>query len=304
MRKTMGIHIYYLATTGAVLLWSASFIATKLAYQTFSPIQLGAVRTLIAVIIFTAVRIFTGDKEKLEKADRIQVAASGFLGLTLYFTVENLGVSMTTASNAALIVASFPAVTLLFECLLYRSKPTPGKVCGILTALAGVAVLTQITIAGSPKSFIGNMLLLGAGVVWAFYNFISRKLTRKYSAVTMTFYQMLSGTALFFPLVLAEGGEWHTPNAVSLGALVYLSVGCSFLAFMLYNFGLRKLTASASVSLMNLVPVFGLILSVLILGETVHMLQIFGGVVVVIGVVLSTAQKKEYDGKRHFPVVK
>jgi drug/metabolite transporter (DMT)-like permease len=291
MKKTMGIHIYYLATTAAVLLWSASFIATKLAYQTFSPIQLGAVRTLIAVIIFWMIRFLTGENEKIEKEDRILVAASGFLGLTLYFTVENLGVSMTTASNAALIVASFPAVTLLFECFLYRSKPTLGKVSGILTALSGVAVLTQVTIEGSPKSFIGNMLLLVAGVVWAFYNFISRKLTGKYSAVTLTYYQMLSGTILFLPFVLMEGGEWKVPNAVSLGSLIYLSIGCSFSAFMLYNLGLRKLTASVSVSLMNLVPVFGLILSVLILGETVILLQIFGGVVVVIGVVLSSVRQ-------------
>lgn len=291
MRNIMGLHIYYLATTGAVLLWSASFIATKLAYQTFSPIQLGAVRTLIAVIIFASLRFFTKQNEKLQKEDRNMVVLSGFLGLTLYFTVENFGVSMTTASNAALIVASFPAVTLLLEGFLYHTRPTVGKVAGILTALAGVSVLTQVTIEGSPKSFLGNMLLLTAGVVWAFYNFISRTLTDKYSVVTLTYYQMLSGTILFLPFVLLEGEEWHTPNAVSLGALIYLSAGCSFAAFILYNLGLKKLSASVSVSLMNLVPVFGLILSILILGETVRMIQLIGGVIVVIGVLLSSVRQ-------------
>ncbi|AQS04986.1 drug/metabolite transporter (DMT)-like permease [Clostridium beijerinckii] len=77
----------------------------------------------------------------------------------------------------------------------------------------------------------------------------------------------------------------------SASALIYLSVGCSIVAFLLYNLGLRKLSASISVSLMNLVPVLGLIFSILILHERVSTVQILGGVIVIIGVILSSIQK-------------
>nr|WP_241396490.1 EamA family transporter [Clostridium beijerinckii] len=77
----------------------------------------------------------------------------------------------------------------------------------------------------------------------------------------------------------------------SASALIYLSVGCSIVAFLLYNLGLRKLSASISVSLMNLVPVLGLIFSILILHESVSTVQILGGVIVIIGVILSSIQK-------------
>ncbi|WP_270566235.1 DMT family transporter [Clostridium beijerinckii] len=282
---------YYLASTGAVVLWSASFIATKLAYETFAPIQLAAVRTLFAVILFWFMRKITSNNEQIQKEDRMRIALSGFLGITLYFAIENIGVSMTSSSNSALIVASFPAVTTLLEFFIYHSKPNIKKVLGIILAIIGVAVLTQINVDGNSKSMLGNIILIGAGIVWAFYNFITRDLTNKYSAMTLTYYQMLAGFIFFLPFVIIEGKTWRMPTMTSASALIYLSVGCSIVAFLLYNLGLRKLSASISVSLMNLVPVLGLIFSILILHESVSTVQILGGVIVIVGVILSSIQK-------------
>ncbi|MFL0168183.1 DMT family transporter [Candidatus Clostridium helianthi] len=282
---------YYLASTGAVVLWSASFIATKLAYETFAPIQLAAVRTLFAVILFWFMRKITANNEQIQKEDRMRIALSGFLGITLYFAIENIGVSMTSSSNSALIVASFPAVTTLLEFFIYHSKPNIKKVLGIILAIIGVAVLTQINVDGNSKSMLGNIILIGAGIVWAFYNFITRDLTNKYSAMTLTYYQMLAGFIFFLPFVIIEGKTWRMPTMTSASALIYLSVGCSIVAFLLYNLGLRKLSASISVSLMNLVPVLGLIFSILILHESVSTVQILAGVIVIIGVILSSIQK-------------
>ncbi len=76
---------------------------------------------------------------------------------------------------------------------------------------------------------------------------------------------------------------------------VYLSLGCSVGAFLLYNFGLRKLSASTSISLMNLVPVFSIIFSATILNETISLRQIVGGVIVIIGVILSTTTKQREE---------
>lgn len=296
MRKKNAIHIYYLSSISAVLLWSASFIATKLAYETFAPIQLGAIRAFSAVIIFWIIREISKNKERLLKEDRIRVAISGLLGITLYFTFENIGVSMTSASQAALIVASFPAVTTLLEFFIYRSKPSLNKVLGIIMALIGVAILTHISIDGRANSLWGNSMLIGAGIVWAFYNFITRDLTNKYSAMTLTYYQMLTGTIWFLPFVIIEGEPWKMPSITSASAFFYLSFTCSVAAFLLYNFGLKRLSASVSVSLMNLVPVLGLVFSVLILKEAVSFIQIIGGMIVIIGVKLSSIQKEKiYD---------
>lgn len=82
------------------------------------------------------------------------------------------------------------------------------------------------------------------------------------------------------------------PTATSMMALIFLGIGCSVIAFLLYNYGLRKLAASTAVSLMNLVPVLGLLFSVLILHESVTMQQIIGGIIVICGVTLSSNLSK------------
>ena len=73
--------------------------------------------------------------------------------------------------------------------------------------------------------------------------------------------------------------------------MIYLSLGCSVGAFLLYNFGLKKLSAATSVSLMNLVPVFGIIFPALFLKEIITIEQILGGVIVIVGVILSSTTK-------------
>lgn len=288
-----GIHIYYLACISAVILWSGSFITTKLAYETFAPIQLGAGRTLIAALIIWIIRKITNSTEKIRNKDRKRLFLSGLLGITLYFTLENIGVQMTSASNAALIVASFPAITALLEFFFYRSKPSLQKIIGIFLAIIGVAILTQIKVDGSNHSLWGNLILLGAGIVWACYNFVTKDITRKYSAMTITSYQMTVGTLCFIPFLLWEDEAWKMPNVISITSLLFLSIGCSVAAFILYNYGLKKLSASASVSLMNLVPVLGIVFSVFLLKEIVTLSQVIGGEIVIIGVILSSIQKEE-----------
>ncbi len=286
-------NIYYIASTTAILLWSASFIATKFAYTSFSPLMVGFIRFLIAAILLFVVRVITKDKVHPDKKDMTKIALSGLLGITLYFAAENIGVQFTTASNASLIVASYPAITALFEFFIYKTKPTLRKIIGISLAFGGVLILTTKSGVGGNEALWGNLILIAAGVVWTFYNFITRSVTDKYSPVTLSFYQFLFGTVFFVPLVLIEYQPIGAITGTGIAAMIYLSLGCSVGAFLLYNFGLRKLSAATSVSLMNLVPVFGIIFSALFLKETITLTQILGGIVVIAGVILSSTTNKK-----------
>lgn len=285
---------YYAATTVAVLLWSASFIATKIAYSIFTPLMVGFLRFLTAAMILGMVRLMCRDTLRPTSKDMRTIALSGLLGITLYFAAENIGVQLTTASNASLIVASYPAITALFEFFLFRIKPTARKVTGIALAFCGVGILT-VTQGNNndPRTLYGNLILIAAGIIWTFYNFTTRTITGKYSPLTLSYYQMAFGTVFFIPLVLLEHGTIQEITLSGVLAMLYLAVGCSVTAFLLYNFGLRKLSAATATSLMNLVPVFGLIFSGFLLHETITLRQIIGGAVVITGVILSTENKTE-----------
>ena len=108
--------------------------------------------------------------------------------------------------------------------------------------------------------------------------------------MTLTAYQMLFGGIFFIPFALLEGRPWQMPTATSLAAILFLAVCCSLLAFLLFNYGLQKISAGVSASLMNLMPALGLVFSFALLHEKISLRQIIGGVIVVLGVTLSSLQ--------------
>jgi len=283
---------YYLFSITALLIWSTSFIGTKIAYATFQPITLGALRFVIASIVLGITIFLKKEYIRPSLRDIGTMCISGLLGITLYFTLENTGVNLTTASNASLIVASYPAITALLELVIYKIKPSIFKSVGIFFAIVGVYILTsKESNEDGHAQFIGNMILLLSGVVWAFYNFATQKIINKYPAVTVSFYQTIAGTICFIPLMFFERKNWQAPTSTTLLVLIYLGVFCSVAAFLMYNYGLRKISSGTAVSLMNLVPVFGVIFSVLILHEAVTWKQVLGGLVVIFGVILSVNKR-------------
>lgn len=287
MNEKNGWH--YLATVGAMLIWSSSFIATKVAYQTFAPITLAAARFLVALIMLGIARLVMKERVKPTKKEMGSIAFSGFMGITLYFLMENVGLTMTTASSAALIVASFPAITLVGERIVYKTLITARQVVGIVMAVVGVYLISVSSekAEGAENPLLGNLILLGTGVVWAAYIFSTRKVVGRLPAITLSYYQTLAGLIGFLPFTLFEVQKWQAPNAMSLGMLLYLGAMCSVAAYMMYNFGLRRLKPSTSAFLMNLVPIFGTLFSVVLLGERLTLRHLLGGALVILGVVVS-----------------
>ncbi|MDY0943717.1 DMT family transporter [Priestia megaterium] len=287
-RVRRGNSLYISASIIAVLLWSTSFVGTKIAYTSFPPLTLGAARFVIAAVILGLILFIKKGKIKPSVKDIGLMSISGVLGTTLYFSLENIGVELTTASNAAIIVASYPAITALMEFLFFKTKTSWLKGIGI-----GVAMIGVYQISYSPetqtddKQLVGNIILIVAGFIFALYNFTTRKVVQKYSMITISFYQTLAGAITFIPLAFIEESSWQTPDIKSFLILLYLGVFCSVIAFLLYNFGLRKLSSSSAMTLMNLVPIFGVLFSVLLLNEVLSIYQLIGGVIIILGVVLS-----------------
>ncbi len=293
--------IYYIATIAAMLIWSTSYVFTELCYGVMTPIQVAAVRSLITTGILggvLAVQKVASRRRKRAapsaapvetptKKDLVWVYVSGLLGITLYTILENYGVRYTTTANAALVVASFPAITVLFEFLIYKMRPTLAKTAGILLAVFGVMVLTGIAPSESENPLLGNICLIVAGGTWAFYSFTTRIVADKYPSSTLTFHQMLGSTVFYLPFVLAEQAEWRPWSPKVTAAILFLCIGCSFAALLLYNFGLKRLSAGASAIFLNLTPVFGVICSAVIAKEAITPAQLIGGVL------LSCAPEKQ-----------
>lgn len=291
MNTSRTAHI--LAAAVACLLWSGSLIASKLSYDTLAPMSLGLIRFTLATVVFFVIRLVTGDHEMPSAKGMAHIALTGILGTTLYFAAENYGVQMLPASTSSLIVGSFPAMTLVLECLIDKTRPQPLKTIGIVLAFLGVAVLALTESGeGGTNVLLGSLILMFGGLCWSLYNFAMRLVMGKYSTMTITTWQTLFGALGFIPFVMVEGLPQSLPSQTAWASLAYLVLGCTVVGFVLYNWGLEDLEPSTATSLSNLIPVFGLALSALILGEHISAQQLLGGAIVVAGIVLSTQKEK------------
>lgn len=291
-----------LSVSSAVLLWSTSFVATKLALGDIPPLTLAALRFWLAAGLMIAIVAAMGQLVRPTAVDALWFAVGGLLGITGYFSLENLGVHFATAADAALLVAAYPAITLLREAIVYRSAVSWPRLASAGVAMIGVALIVYSSFeeSGGDRRVLGDVLLVASGVVWALYNFVTRRSLRTCPALTVTYYQTVAGAVAFLPHVWIERDRWQVPAAGSLLAVVYLGVFCSVLAFLLYARGLRGLDAGTAVGLMNLVPVFGLVLALLVLREPVQLVQVVGGLVVITGVAMSVRQASRVGGNAPF----
>ena len=283
---------------GAVVIWSTSFVATKVALAEVPPLTLGASRFALAAVLAGLVAFIFGAVRVSGIRDLSRLALGGLLGIMLYFSLENIGVDLVTASDAALVVASYPAITMLLETGLYRRRLSAVRLSGVVLAFLGVNAVLGNALAASASGqwdserLLGCVVLVVTGVAWALYNFATRDVVARYPMPTVVFWQTLFGALFFAPAALTEqavigGTRWLPTGGVALLAVVHLGVLCSVVAFLLYARGLRELDASSAVSVMNLVPVLGVAFAVAVLGEPLGLLQILGGVVVIAGVTLS-----------------
>ncbi|MFR9725983.1 DMT family transporter [Streptomyces sp. MS19] len=288
VRRGRGTGVAAVLLSAALL--SSSYTLTEVALRDVPPLTIGLLRfTAAAALLAVWVHLVRGYPAP-DRADRTRLALGGLLGITLYFAVENVGVELATATDAALLVGAYPALTALLELIVHRQRTSAGGLAGIGLSVAGVCLVVGFTPDGGTERWAGDVLLVLSGVVWAFYNFVTRDVGSRCPADQVLYYQARTGALAFLPLALLEWGSWREFAApvTTVASLAALTLLCSIAGLGLYAKGLQHLRSSTAVNLLNLVPVFGLIIPVVALDEDVTAFQVLGGLVVIIGVTVTT----------------
>lgn len=270
----------------SVCLWGSSFIADKIALQTFSPLFLCLIRFMISSAVLLLIRLGKKDFRRPDTEDMKKIAAAAFLGISVYYAIENIAVNMTSAADASVISAAYPLLTILTGIVFYHFRPSRNQIAGILMACIGVLILT-VSSSSENSSLIGNLMMAFNGFLWAMYNYLTGRISRSCDNFSVTYLQILIGTACFIPLLFLEHVSIGPLTVSSVLAVVYLALCCSLAALLLYNYGLRNTDPATAAALMNLIPVAGVVLSSLILKETITVRHILGGAIIIAGVFVS-----------------
>ncbi|MCO1604535.1 DMT family transporter [Desulfosporosinus nitroreducens] len=282
-----------LAMLALVILWGVSFSINKIVLSEVPPITLALIRFLIATTILFPILKKVEPSSKLQKSDFPKMALSGFLGITLYFYLQNAGVALTTASNASLIASVTPILAITMDVIIYRTKISVAQVLGIGCATIGayLAVTANRQIDLSSTTFKGNLIMVGAMFSWALYTLLNKSLQGKYSEVFLITYQMLFGTLFLTLMFFTEYDQWRVFSPKAFGYIVFLAVFSSALCFFLYGYALKKLDVVITTLYLNLVPIVGVFSGWCILGEIILPVQFWGGVIIILGIVVINWEK-------------
>lgn len=287
----------YLALALTILFWGLSFIAIKIALTSFTPFVYMFLRFTLASIFFLVLMIGRGFP-KLSAGDHKKLFLAGLFEPGLYFVFETLGLTYTTASKASIIISVVPIAVLLLARVVLKEKITGRSLWGVILSIAGIMIL----VLGDPKfsvssegSMLGDVLILGAVISASFYMIIARDLGKRLSSLEITSFQVFYGTILFTPLfILNMGGiQWTGVSAQAVGAIVFLAIFATILAFLFYNYALTQITASQAAVFINGIPVVTVIGAWLILGERLTLLQGAGGLLVLIAVMVANMPANE-----------
>ncbi len=279
-------YVLLLLTT---LFWGGNSVAGKLAVGHISPMVLTTMRWGFALAIIGALgwRNIRRDLPIIRRNAPILLLL-GTLGFTLFNVALYNGLVYTTAINTAVEQAGIPMLIFLFGFLIFRTRVTWAQIAGVVLSVAGV-VLTASH--GEPLRLLemdinfGDLLMLGAIAVYGIYTVLLRLKPAMHWQSLMT---AMTAAALVtsLPFLWAEQarGEMILPDRLGWGILVYVVIFPSILSQVFYIRSVELIGANRAGLFVNLVPIFGTLLSLLVIGESFHvyhaiaLAMVFGGI--------------------------
>ncbi len=274
-----------------------SFMFSRMALEVASPFVMLTYRFVLAFVLINLVALWASRSGQtgwlrfsLRWRSTLPLIALGVCQPVAYFLCESYGISLTNATFSGVIIALVPIAALAFGAVFLRERPSLAQVGFALLSIAGVVVMTLTQSAQGQVQPLGVLLLLGAVASAVAFNLLSRKLSDRFSALERTYVMMLVGAVVFAALAVGEcAGDWQKLTApvkspAFLGAVVYLSVFSSIVAFMMLNYANTVLPVAQATVFCNLTTVISLLAGVVFLGEPFGWISAVASVVIVAGI--------------------
>lgn len=290
MRKTV-----VACTATCTTVWGLSFTVMKILLNIIDPMQILALRWLLAAVIFGVMVAMGKIRIDLRSPYLKYALLAGLMEPCIYSILEIYGVDLMSASLSALFIATIPSMTLLIGAGLFRRQINKMNALGIILAFVGVFIATVFVPGFSFSSTaLGVVVMIGAVVSAVFFSFSNVKASAEIDAKAMTFVMAVMGAVTFNLITLFMGygagtytalfTDWH----VALG-IIFLGVGCSVFGYFAMNKLLALIDTSIANSLAgNLTTVIGVIAGILIAGDQWSIATIIGMLLTVAGVLLSS----------------
>ena len=268
--------------------WGLSFIFSKTALAEGMPVMtLAFARYLITAALMVPLCLRREGSLHLG-AHWKRGLVSAMLGATVYYYFEYSGLARTTASAASLIIALVPMMTLLCRVLVQRERVSPLRWALVALSLAGVWLVIRADMQDT-GSLAGNLFMIGACLCWTGYLMVMPPLVASCSSLRVTTWQSVAAAVTLLPFSLAERGQWVPLSPVAWLCVFLLAAVCSALCYLLYNAAMREVDALTVALSININPITACVAGALLLGESLTLVQLAGGALILLSVLADAA---------------
>ena len=278
----------------ANLFWSGNWIAGRALRDAFDPVSLNFWRWVVATVALApfALPALRG-KGPLIRRHAAVLALLAFTGVALFQSLVYLGLRSTLAVNAVLLNSSLPLFMLLCSWVIERERASPRQIAGMLISLAGILVILS---RGDPGALLnlelhaGDVWILLAMPVWGIYSVLLKRRPPGLGGLEFLFVISLAGVLMLAPAAALQALQAppRMPNTAELLAVLYMGLAASVFAFICWNRGVAVVGANAAGFTVHLLPAFGTLLAILILGEAFAGFHAIGIATILAGVLLAT----------------
>jgi drug/metabolite transporter (DMT)-like permease len=283
-------HTAYLFLSLSALFWSGNFVVGRALAGSADPLALNFWRLVFALVLLIPLTLTAVKKNRAVIAERWRlVVALGATGIALFHVLVYAALTYTTAVNTLLLVAAAPVLIVGCSWLMFRDRVTPPQALGILISLAGAVVLISKGDVGALAGLgigVGELLGLGAVFVWAVYSTLLKRRPADLDPLALLTASVVAGVVLMAPLY-AFSSSRVTMSLPVAGAIAYIVIFASVLAFMFWSRGVAIVGPNTAGVFLHLMPLWGAVMSIIFLGERILPFHLIGAGLVLAGVLIA-----------------
>jgi len=276
------------------MLFGGTWVAAPWATHEIPPMVVACLRFALAGLLLFGWCRLRGIDIPLRRADLpiiLGVTSTSVVGYNILFLY---GVTLAPASHGAVITPGLiPIFTLALGRILYREAIHWRQGLGVLVCLVGLALVVGPAFAGDPQALTGDLMYGTAALLWASYTILGRKVTERFHVAAITCLSGLLGALVFLPLGFLDPvgfGALASASPRALVGLAYLGSLGTALGFVLFYLSVQRIGSARASAYTVLVPIFGVSLTVPILGESLEPISFVGAAIVIGGLWLTQSR--------------
>ena len=265
-----------LALAAAATLWGLSFVFGKIALRALPATHVVLGRFVIGSALLLPISRYRFPDVTIAREDRIRFVLAAVLMVPISFLLQFEGLDRTSAARASLIIGAAPPIMAVASVLVGTDRLSKGEWMAVAASVLGVFLMVGRP--DAPGDTTGDLMVLGSIVTLTVWSIVTKDLMDRYPPLYTTATCMAGGTLALFPIALTVPGmpslDLDPMTWISLGVL---GAGCTALTYALWNWGLRHVGVARSGVFLNIEPVVGALLGVVVLGDVLDVLTVTGG---------------------------